>query len=174
LAATRSKRWNGNVDTLPAEYLNGIVDKMADYGERVQFSLATGPLPSYQVINSFGKAMAFDRNHHLLRPQENDFAAGNVSADYTMDQLKAIIAGERMVKEARTRTVKVVKTREGGTRTTVAKLNDQFAALRYEYFKNNRDTLPPTIAEHSDEITELMKNGKSVEEAFAEVVGKYY
>jgi len=150
--------------------------KMADYGDRVQFSLvSTGPQPSYQVMNAFDKKMAFDRNHHLLRPQADEFAGPNASAVFTLDQIKASISGVGISPaSAGSRIARVVRTGSGSTRTTAAKINDQIAAQRYDYFKKNRETLPPTIAKHSDEIAELMKKGKSVEEAFSEVVTKYF
>lgn len=149
------------------------MEKMADYGDRVQFSLvSSGAEPSYQILNTAGKTMAFDRNHHLLRPEEGEFAGANGTQIFTLEQVKAAIAGIGLVsRSGSTRT-----TRAGGTttRTSAAKLNEQFAAQRYEYFKNNRQMLPTTISEHSEEITELMKQGKSAEEAFGEVVKKYF
>lgn len=148
--------------------------KMLDYGDRVQFSLVSaGPQPSYQVINTLGKTMAFDRNHHLLRPEDDAFAGANASPVFTLDQVKAAIAGIGIRSSAATRTARVVRA-GSGSRTAAAKLHDQFAAQRYEYFKNNRQSLPPTISEHSDEITDLMKQGKSVEEAFGEVLKKHF
>lgn len=149
--------------------------KMVDYGDRVQFSLVSpGPQPSYQVINTLGKKMAFDRNHHLLSSQGEEFIGANASPVFTLDQVKANIAGVKINSGTGTRTARVVRAGSGGSRTTAAKLNDQFAAQRYEYFRNNRQTLPPAISEHSGEITELMKQGKSVEDAFGEVVKKYF
>lgn len=150
--------------------------KMADYGDRVQFSLVSGgPQPSYQVLNTLGKKMAFDRNHHLLRAQEEEFAGANGSVVLTIEQVKRAISGIGMGTTATgSRTSRGVTRSTGtGSRTTVAKMNDQFAAQRYEYFRNNRDSLPPTISEYSSEITDLMKQGKSVEEAFDEVISKY-
>ena len=35
-------------------------------------------------------------------------------------------------------------------------------------------SLPPTISEHTEEITSLMRQGKSAEEAFNEVIRKHY
>lgn len=148
--------------------------KMQDYGDHVQFSLVSaGAQPSYQVTNTLGKKMAFDRNHHLLRAEEDEFAGANASPVFTLDQVKANIAGIGLNSGAGSRTARVVRS-AGGGRTSAAKLHDQFAAQRYEYFKNNRQTLPPTIVEYSDEITDLMKQGKSVEDAFGEVVKKYF
>jgi hypothetical protein len=170
LNSTRSKRWNGNFDTLPAEYLKAVMVKMVDYGDRVQFSLVSGGPPSYQVLNTIGKLMAFDRNHHLLHPQGDEFVGANASPVFTLDQVKAGIAGVGVG----SRTSRVARAGGGGVRTTAAKINEQLAAQRYEYFRNNRPTLPAAITEHSDEITELMKTGKSAEEAFGEVVKIYF
>lgn len=174
-STSRGKRWNGNVDTLPANFLKDVMAKMADYGDRVQFSLVSGgPLPSYQVMNPLGKAMAFDRNHHLLHPQGEEFVGANASAILSLDQVKAIISGIGTGSGTRSRTTRVVRAGSAGTRTSAAKLDEQFATQRYEYFRNHRQTLPPSISQHSDEIVDLMKNGKSAEEAFGEVVQKYY
>jgi hypothetical protein len=149
--------------------------KMGDYGDRVQFSLiAGGPQPSYQVMNTLGKTMAFDKNHHLLHLQGDEFVGANASMVLTLDQVKARISGVGANTGARSRATRAVGAGNGSGRTSAAKLHDQFAAQRYEYFRNNRQTLPPAISEHSDEITDLMKKGKSVEEAFSEVVKKYF
>lgn len=163
------------MDTLPADYLKSVMAKMDDYGDRVQFSLVSGgPQPSYQVLNTLGKKMAFDRNHHLLNPQADEFVGANASAIRTLDQIKAAISGVGTLSGTRSRTARVAGAGSGVSRTTVGQLHDQFAAQRYEYFRNNRQTLPPTISAHSDEIAELMKKGKSVEDAFGEVVQKYF
>jgi hypothetical protein len=146
------------------------MEKMADYGDRVQFSLSSGgPEPSYQLTNSQEKKMAFDRNHHLLRPEEEDFAPGNVSPVFSLDQVKSLAAGSRT-----SRAPRAAKAPGTTTRTTAAKLDEQFATERYEYFKTHRQMLPQGLSGHSDEIVALMKNGKSVEDAFNEVIGKYF
>ncbi|HJV76720.1 MAG TPA: hypothetical protein VJ654_21080 [Noviherbaspirillum sp.] len=173
MVTTKSKRWNGNFDTLSVEYLKGVMEKMADYGDRVQFSLVSaGSAPSYQLTNDLGKTMAFDRNHHLLRPEEGEFAGANASAVFTLDQVKAAISGIGASSRPASRTTRTAGT--GTTRTSAAKLEEQFATQRYEYFKNNRKTLPANISAHTEEITELMKKGKPVEEAFTEIVKKYF
>ncbi len=172
LNSPKSKRWNGNFDSLPVDYLKDVMAKMIDYGDRVQFSLTSGgPQPSYQVINALDKKMAFDRNHHLLSPQADEFAGANGSALFTLDQVKANIAGVKADSGPGKRATRVVR---AGSRTTAVKLQEQFASERYEYFRNNRQALPPAISEHSAEITELMAKGKSVEDAFGEVVKKYF
>jgi hypothetical protein len=175
--ATRSKRWNGNVDSLSAEFLKGVMEKMADYGERVQFSLVTGgPEPSYQVTNTLGKSMAFDRNHHLMRPEGHEFVGANATNAFTIEQVKAAITGFGLgSRTSASRAPRVVRAGSGtGTRTSAAKLEEQFAAQRYEYYRNNRHALPQAISQHTEEITQLMKQGKSAEEAFGEVVKKYF
>ncbi len=173
MASKRIKQWDGKFDALPGDYLKGVLEKMNSYGDRVQFSRRSGPLPRYQVINSADKKMAFDGGHHLLRAEEDDFSAGHVTAVFSMDQVNAMINGIRPVGE-KTKTVRVVRTGSTSTRTTVKQIEDQFAAARYEYFRANRETLPPTISEHSDEIAALMKQGKPVEEAFGAILQKYY
>ncbi len=148
---------------------------MIDYGDRVQFSLLSpGTQPNYQIMNTLGKKMAFDKNHHLLQPQEAEFVGANATQVLTLDQIKALIAGVGSKSGTGARTARVVRAGTGGSKAATIRLQDQFASQRYEYFKNNRQSLPPTISEHSDEITELMKNGKSVEDAFNEVVKKHF
>ncbi len=174
MVTTRSKRWNGNFDLLPVDYLKGVMAKMADYGDRVQFSLVHGgPEPSYQVMNALGKCLAFDKNHHLLRLEGEEFVGANASAVFTLEQIKAAIAGARVASSV-SRATRVARAGSSTTRTSASKLDEQFAAQRYEYFRNNRQALPANISEHSAEITALMKQGKSVEDAFGEVVKKYY
>ena len=150
--------------------------KMADYGDRVQFSLVSGgPEPSYQITNTLGKTMAFDRNHHLLRPEGHEFVGANATPVFNIDQVKAAIAGIGLgARSTVSRAPRVVRAGGTGTRTSAAKLEEQFAAQRYEYYRNNRQALPATISQHTDEITQLMKQGKTVEEAFGEVVKKYF
>lgn len=169
---TRSKRWNGKFENLSADFLRAVLEKMNDYGDRVQFSLAGGSAePSYQVINPQDKRIAFDNRHTLLKTEGEEFAGSNATAVYTADQVKAAIAGFAPASSGG----RAVKTARGGsTRISAARLEEQFATARYEYYRNNRQTLPQGITGHTEEITGLMKQGKSVEEAFDEVVRKYF
>lgn len=168
---TRSKRWNGKFENLPVEYLKAVLEKMNDYGDRVQFSLAASSAePSYQVINAQEKKIAFDNRHHLLRVEGDEFDPGNVTPIFTQEQVKGAIAGFAPLSSGG----RAVKVARAGTRVSAAKLEEQYAAARYEYFRNNRQQLPAGIAGHTEEITELMKQGKSVEDAFQEVVRKYF
>lgn len=177
MVTSRSKRWNGSVDALPVEFLNGVLAKMVDYGDRVQFSLiSAGPQPTYQVMNSFGKAMAFDRNHHLMQELTQDFIGMNAGSPLTIDQIRLAISGVSIggrTTATRARSTGTARAATG-TRTTAAKLDDQFASARYEYFKVNREMLPAGISKHSSEIAALMKQGKTVEAAFDEISTKYF
>lgn len=147
---------------------------MKEYGERVQFSLISGgPAPSYQLENQQGKTMAFDRDHHLLRPEGDEFVGVNATPVYTLDQIKAAISGTRIGPRAATGT-RAARTTSAGTRTSAARLAEQHATERYAYFKENRQSLPPSITEHTEEIAELMKTGKPADQAFTEIVKKYY
>ena len=175
MSATRTKRWNGDIATLPADYAKGVLEKMAAYGDRVQFSLVSGGAePSYQVINTMGKAMAFDRDHHLLQADESLFAAANATAVFSLDQINTARSGYGASTRTASKASKAVKSAAGPTKTAAARLDEQVAATRYAYFKANRETLPPRIAEYSGEIDQLLKKGKPVEEAFSEVVKKYF
>ena len=175
MSATRNKRWNGDIATLPADFTKGVLEKMAAYGDRVQFSLVSGGAePSYQVINNMGKAMAFDRQHHLLQDPEALFTGANASAVLTIEQLNAALSAYGAGSRAAARPGRVVKSASGPTKTAAARLDEQVAAARYAYFKSNRESLPARIAEYSGEIDQLLKKGKPVEEAFDEVVKKYF
>lgn len=175
MSATRTKRWNGDIASLPADYAKGVLEKMAAYGDRVQFSLTSGGAePSYQIINDMGKAIAFDRQHHLLQGQEELFAGANATPVMSAEQLSTALSGYGASARGGSRTGRAVKSASGPTKTAAARLDEQVAAARYAYFKTNRATLPARIAEYSGEIDQLLKKGKPVEEAFAEVVKKYF
>ncbi len=170
---TKNKRWNGKLETLKADYLTDVLGQMASYGDRVQFALnGPGQRPHYQVINTVGKKMAFDSNNHLLHPQADEFAGSNASGVFTLDQIKSTMAGGAKAGVA----PRVSRVGSGSTRnpTAAVKAKDLVDTEKYEYFKNNRQTLPPRIGDHSAEITELMKKGFSAEEAFGEVVKRHF
>lgn len=69
------------------------------------------------------------------------------------------------------RTTKASGTTTTGSRSAaaIAKIKEQIAIQKYEYYKTNRATLPSDIREHSEEITRLMEGGMSAEDAFEEV-----
>lgn len=178
MTTTRTKRWNGQIETLKADYLKEVMSQMAAYGDRVQLALSgPGQRPHYQVINTSGKKMAFDSNHHLLHPREDEFIPGNVTGVYTMEQVRIIAAGGGVRIGTTGRVTRAAGTSPArSTRNTPAavKAKDLIDSDKYAYFKSNRETLPPTIGEHSLQITELMKNGMSAEEAFTEVVKQHF
>jgi hypothetical protein len=175
LSATRTKRWSGDIAALPAQYMSSVLEKIAAYGDRVQFSLVSGGSePSYQVINNMGKSIAFDRDHHLLQAQEDLFSVANATPVLTVDQINAARSSYGASSRAAAKTGRVVKSASGPTKTAAARLDEQVAAARYAYFRENRATLPPRIAEYSGEIDQLLKKGRPVEEAFGEVVKKYF
>jgi len=155
------------MESLTADYLNRVLEQMLAYGDRVQFALAHGgQRPHYQVINSADKKMAFDSDH-LVTANANDFLAGTTSPVYTLEQIEAAATGVG-AKTARTREV-----RSGTTRVTAAQKAALVDAEKYEYYKNNRPSLPANIGKHTQEITALMMNGMSAESAFAEVMKRH-
>ena len=175
MTTTRTKRWNGHIETLNADYLKEVIVQMEAYGDRVQFALSgPGQRPNYQVINTAGKKMAFDSNHHLLSGADEIFTPGNMTGVHTADQIKTIAAGGAV----RTSSGRVTRAGTGAVRTrrTAASVQaqDLIDVEKYNYFKNNRGTLPASIGEHSAQITALMKAGKSAEDAFNEVVSQHY
>jgi len=92
---------------------------------------------------------------------------------HTLDQVKAAMAGGGTKSSGGTR---VARTVGAGSRVSSAavKAKELIDNEKYVYFKDNRQTLPPAIGEHSEEISDLMKSGMSAEEAFADVVGRRF
>lgn len=171
LNTAKPKRWNGKIESLTAEYLNRVLEQMLSYGERVQFALTGGAQgPHYQVINASEKKMTFDSGH-LLTANADNFLRGTTSPIYTLEQIEAVIAGTSK-KTAATGAKRSSSSSGGsaGTRTTAAQKIALIDAEKYEYFKNNRATMPANISKHAQEITALMMNGLSVEDAFADVI----
>lgn len=180
MTTKKTTRWNGKIETLSAAYLKDVMSQMLAYGDRVQFALnCGGQRPHYQVMNASAKKMAFDSNHHLLHPTADDFVGSTASGVYTLDQIKIAMTsgGTKTTGASSTRTSRVGTgsgNGSGSSRTTAAKKADLVDAEKYEYFKNNRQTLPPDISEHTQEITALMHKGKSAEEAFSEVIKNHF
>jgi hypothetical protein len=167
LNTPKTKRWNGKIESLTAEYLNSVMEQMLTYGDRVEFSLnAGGQRPHYQVINTAEKKMAFDSSH-LLAPAAEGFPGSTTSRIFTLEQIEAAMTG------VGTKGVGARLTRVGSTRTTAAQKTALIDAERYEYFKNNRPSLPANIGKHTREITVLMLNGLSAEDAFAEIIKRH-
>ncbi|ABR91242.1 Hypothetical protein mma_2103 [Janthinobacterium sp. Marseille] len=172
LNTKRSKRWDGKIDTLTADYLKDVVTQMKAYGDRVQFALnGPGQKPHYQVINSFEKKMAFDSNNHLLHPGEDEFVGANATPVLTLAQIETAIANVG-VKRVTTTTRAVRSVR--GSSTPAARPGDLIDIQKYEYFKNNVQKLPEGIRAYSQDITNLMKKGMTAEAAFGEIVEQYF
>jgi hypothetical protein len=171
LNTTKNKRWNGKIDTLKADYLKEVMRQMETYGDRVQFGLiGTGQRPDYLVINSADKKMAFDGSTHLLRSKAEELVGNNISGIFTLDQVKFAIAGEGIRATAATRMSRVVKNSSSAAAVKVNVIDTE----KYEYFKNNRQTLPADIREYSEEISTLMQKGMSVEDAFGDILRRYF
>ncbi|HEX8956686.1 MAG TPA: hypothetical protein VF798_10440 [Burkholderiaceae bacterium] len=164
----KPKRWNGKIETLPAAYLNRVLEQMLRYGDRVQFALTGGgPHPQYQVINAAEKKMTFDGNH-LLTYSTDAFANKATSLIYTLEQIEAATNGAGQ-KAASAGGRSSAGGSGGGPRTSAAQKLAQVEAEKYAYFKQHRATLPAEIGKHAAEITALMMNGLPAEDAFAEV-----
>ncbi|MES2025463.1 MAG: hypothetical protein V4448_07905 [Pseudomonadota bacterium] len=173
LNTKRTKRWDGKMDTLTADYLKDVVTQMSSYGDRVQFALnGPGQKPHYQVINNFEKKMAFDSNNHLLHPAEDEFVGANATKVFTLDQIQAAIANVG-VKRVVT-TTRAVRSTSRNSGAPAVRPGDLIDIQKYEYFKNNVKTLPEDIRTYSQEITNLMKKGMSAEAAFGEIVEQYF
>lgn len=179
LSSSKTKRWHGNVEAIKPEFLNGVVGQMTAYGDRVHFSMfGSVQKPHYEVINSFDKKMAFDGNHHLHRPDDEEFGAGNVTPIFTMDQIKRIIAtGGSGVRSSIPRAARAASARSTGTArptTAAARAREAIDGEKYAYFKANRDMLPEGINQYSDDISALMLKGMSAEQAFGEIIEKHF
>ncbi len=152
------------MESLPAPYLNRILEQMLAYGDRVQFALTGGGLrPHYQVINTAEKKMTFD-GEHLLTNDTDAFAGKATSLIYTLEQIEAAATGTGQ------KAVSAGVTCAGSNRTTAAQKLALVEAEKYEYFKLHRSALPAEIGKHAAEITALMVNGLSAEDAFADVI----
>src|SRR5579872_5112273 len=140
------------MESLPAEYLNRILEQMLAYGDRVHFALiGGGQRPRYQVINTSEKKMTFDSDH-LLSSNTNDFAGGTTSPIYTLAQIEAAMNGSG-AKTAATGATRSGSSSSGGSgRITAAQKIALVDAEKYEYFKSNRATLPADIGKHAQEI----------------------
>ena len=81
------------MDSLTTDYLKDVIGKMEVYGYRVQFGFTRpGPRPHYQVTNTAEKKMAFDSNHHLLHPKEDEFVGVNSTPLFSLEKIKAAVA----------------------------------------------------------------------------------
>ena len=161
------------MESLPVAYLNRVLEQMLAYGDRVQFALTGGGQgPRYQVINTANKKMTFDSDHLLTANTDAFVGSSTTSPIYTLEQIESAMAGTGG-KTAATGSARG-GSGTGGGRTTAAQKLALVDAEKYEYFKKNRSTLPADIGKHAQEISALMMNGMSAEDAFAEVIKRHH
>jgi len=175
LSTTRTKRWNGTLESLAADYLKDVLERMESYGDRVQFELpGHSKHPIYQVIGRSDRKMGFDGKHLLLRLNESGNIADSLSPTYSIDDVRDAIAGKRTRNATSSRSVgssNGVKRRRAPAETAVV---DTVEQDKYAYYRAHRDELPEDISHHATEISRLMRSGKSAEEAFNEVIAQHY
>lgn len=153
------------------------MQQMVTYGDRVQFGQTAIDLrPTYRVINSSDKKMAFDGNNHLLHPKDDEFSDAALSGIYTLEQIRAAIVAGGFRSTTGTR---VTRTSTGTVRATrgstlKSKAADLLNEEKYQYFKANASTMPEDIRTYSDEISGLMKAGMTAEQAFNDVIKRYF
>jgi hypothetical protein len=177
LSTSRTKRWNGTLESLAADYLKGVAERMEAYGDRVQFELpGHGKHPIYQVIGRSERKMGFDGKHLLLRLNDSGNVAETLSAEFTLEAVREAIAGKR---GSRARSAASPSAGNGATpvrrRAAAAPaVVDTVEQEKYAYYRANRDSLPEDIAQHAAEISALMRAGKSAEEAFQQIIAQHY
>lgn len=177
MSTSRTKRWNGTLDSLSTDYLKGVLERMESYGDQVQFEFpGHGKQPVYQVIGRGGRKMGFDGKHLLLRLNESGNVADELSSVFSLDAVRAASEGKRA-----TRTVSYSRSSAAGSGTrTVRRAAAAPAAVdtveheKYAYFRAHREELPEDIAQYANEITTLMRSGKTAEAAFQQIVEQYY
>lgn len=176
MATQRSKRWNGDLNTLSSDFLKDVIEKMLAYGDRVQFELpekATGKLPCYQVVNTTERKMGFDARHLILRLEYDGNVSERLSVLYTLDGIRAAMNGT--ARKAVTRSTSA-RAGTGATRTVTASAQaaDVLEKEKYTYFKNNRSNLPEEITQYSAQISKLMQDGLSAENAFQAIITQHF
>ena len=176
MATSRSKRWNGKIETLAADYLQQVITQMDAYGDSVQFALTTpGAKPNYLVQNSANKKMTFDGNHHLMQSQESEFEGSNATPLMSLEQIRAAAAGlSRAAIAKQAKPPKKPTKSSARAPTATAKAADLVDAAKYAYYKDHRQTLPAGIGTYTNEISVLMRDGLPAEAAFAEIVKRYF
>lgn len=178
MSTTRTKRWNGTLESLAADYLKDVMERMESYGEQVQFELpGHGKHPIYQVIGRGERKMGFDGKHLLLRLNESGNVADTLSPIYTLEAVRAAIAGKRSPRSASAGRSSASGS-AGGTRRRSAAPSpavvDTVEQDKYAYYRAHREELPEGITQYAGEISQLMHTGKSAEDAFKQIIAQYY
>jgi len=175
LSTTRSKRWNGTLESLSADYLKDVMERMESYGDRVQFELpGHSKRPIYQVIGRGERKMGFDGKHLLLRLNDSGNVADSLSPVYTLEAVQAAISGKRSPRRSTNRDSANSSGSPVRRRAAPAVAVDTVEQDKYAYYRAHRDNLPEDIAQYAGEISQLMRAGKSAEEAFTQIVSQYY
>ncbi|NYT22993.1 hypothetical protein H0A73_05220 [Alcaligenaceae bacterium] len=175
MSTSRTKRWNGTLESLSADFLKGVAAHMESYGDRVQFEFpGHGKYPIYQIIGRSERKMGFDGKHLLLRLNDTGNVAESLSSEFSIDAVRNAINGRRA-----TRSGTVSRTANGGgaarVRAAAPKAApDTVERDKYAYFREHRDTLPEGITQYADEISQLMRVGKTAEEAFRQIVEQHF
>lgn len=171
LATRRSARWNGELLSLAPEFLTEVIERMESYGDRVQFEFpGHAKRPNYQVINARGFKMAFDSKNLLMSLNENGDVSDALSAEFTLEAVKQALVTPPAAKRA-TRSSTGKSTR---SRAVARPVPDELEVEKYNYFKANRSTLPEGIQQYSEQVSELMQQGKSAEEAFSQIIETHF
>lgn len=175
LSTTRTKRWNGTLESLAADYLKDVLERMESYGDRVQFEFpGHSKYPIYQVIGRSERKMGFDGKHLLLRLNESGNVADSLSPIFSIDGVRDAVAGKRTRSAGPSRSA---ASSNGVTRRRApaqAAVVDTVEQDKYAYYRAHRDELPEDISQYASEISRLMRSGKTAEEAFNEVIAQYY
>lgn len=175
MSTSRTKRWNGTLESLSGDYLKDVAERMESYGDRVQFELpGHGKHPIYQVIGRGDRKMGFDGKHLLLRLNESGNVADSLSPVFTLEAVREAIAGKRSKRVSAPRSANGASAPVRRRAAAPAAAVDTIEQSKYAYYRENRDSLPKDIARHASEISELMRTGKSAEEAFQAVIQRHY
>ena len=176
MSTSRTKRWNGTLESLSADFLKDVVERMESYGDRVQFELpGHGKRPIYQVIGRSERKMGFDGKHLLLRLNGTGNVAETLSSVFPIEAVREAIAGKRSPRNG------TASRTPAGNGTTVRRRAaapatpvDTVEQDKYAYYRSHRDALPEGISQYANEISQLMRSGKSAEEAFRQIVEEHY
>lgn len=178
MSTKRSKRWNGELDSLAPDFLKEVIEKMNAYGDRIQFAAPGKPrTPCYQVINARDMKMGFDERHLLLRLNAGGNVADEVGPVFTLEAIRAALAGgtrKTATRASTSRSSTSAPRRSAASSAPVAAPVDTIEQDKYAYFKDNRDYLPDGIVKHSQEISQLMRNGMSAEQAFEAIIKAHF
>lgn len=149
------------------------MERMESYGDRVQFELpGHGKRPIYQVISRSERKMGFDGKHLLLRPNESGNVADTLSPIFSLDAVRDAIAGKRTRSTSAGRVAGSATTRRRATAAPA--VIDTVEQDKYAYYRAHRDELPDDITQYAGQISQLMRAGKSAEEAFGQIISDHY